>query len=93
MAHFAVAECTLPRHRATRAVSDHSNGGFMHRRLLMALLPLLAACASTVPDPVGAPTAPAATTVDQAVAGISVADVERRVGYLASDELRGRDTP
>jgi hypothetical protein len=36
---------------------------------------------------------PAPSAVDRAVATISAADVQRRIAFLASDALRGRDTP
>ncbi|HEX2189068.1 MAG TPA: M28 family peptidase [Longimicrobiaceae bacterium] len=57
---------------------------------------LLAACASP-PAPADTP-APAAAagsgaTLEAAAATITAADMRRRIAFLASDEMRGRDTP
>jgi hypothetical protein len=66
---------------------------------------LLAACAAppapgTTPAPAASTGAPAAATaaVDsaalrQAAAGITAAGLRERIAFLASDEMRGRDTP
>jgi hypothetical protein len=51
-----------------------------------------AACAQATPDIAVAP-APPAVGIDEAVATITVADVQRRIAFLASDSLQGRDTP
>src|SRR5688572_6394440 len=57
---------------------------------IAALLP--AACAQATPDIPVAP-APPAVGIDEAVATITAADVQRRIAFLASDSLQGRDTP
>ena len=60
--------------------------------LLFAVVALAGACAgSSGPAPASSP-APAAG-VDQAAASITPDDMYARIAYLASDELRGRDTP
>lgn len=51
---------------------------------------VLAGCAgATVPPPAE----PRASTIEPAVESINAADVARRIAFLASDDLRGRDTP
>jgi hypothetical protein len=64
----------------------------MRRSALFMTVILLAACGGSLPAPV-AVAEPAASSIDDAVSSITAADVQRRVEYLASDELRGRDTP
>ncbi|HEX6308387.1 MAG TPA: M20/M25/M40 family metallo-hydrolase [Longimicrobiales bacterium] len=64
----------------------------MQRRTLTpVLLSLaLAACgAATASSPAPVP----GGGIDDAVASITASDVQRRIAFLASDELRGRDTP
>ena len=51
---------------------------------------VLAGCAGAAVPP---PAAPRAVTIEPAVESINAADVARRIAFLASDELRGRDTP
>lgn len=66
----------------------------MQRRgFLPAIVPLLlSGCAgAAVQAPLPPSTAPVA--VDAAVETITAADVRRRIAFLASDELQGRDTP
>ena len=59
----------------------------------------LAACAAPVstpapaPAPMGAAAPAAGLTVDQAAATITPADVYARIEFLASDQMRGRNTP
>ena len=57
----------------------------------------LAACAAPVSTPAPAPapaaTAPSGLTLEQAAATITPADVYARIEFLASDRMRGRDTP
>lgn len=64
--------------------------------LFVAAAALLSACASSgSPAPSAAPAArPApAAGVEAAAASITPEDMHRRIAYLASDELGGRDTP
>jgi hypothetical protein len=64
------------------------------RPVLWFMVPaLLSGCAGTAMAPPAAPEPPAATTIESAVESISVADVERRIAFLASDDMKGRDTP
>ena len=59
---------------------------------IFSAIALVAACASSSgPAPAVAP-APAAG-IDQAAASITPDDMYARIAYLASDELKGRDTP
>lgn len=63
------------------------------RGVFQLLLPLLCAgCATTAAPPAATPV-PGADAIDRAVASINATDVQRRIAFLASDELRGRDTP
>ncbi|MGH7465509.1 MAG: hypothetical protein ACREK1_10065, partial [Longimicrobiales bacterium] len=63
------------------------------RTFLPVIVPmLLCGCAgAAVQAPV--PAASVETRVDAAVESITAADVQRRIAFLASDALRGRDTP
>lgn len=67
----------------------------MHPRrfLILAVSAVLTACGTTAaPAPSSIPV-PAAAGLDGAAAGIAPAGVLRHIEILASDELRGRDTP
>src|SRR5690606_28135892 len=81
--------CTLP---CPRGHPEH--GGHMSRHRSVPLLSILAlaACSTAATPPSDSP-APTGVTVEAAAATIDPADVDRRINYLASDELRGRDTP
>ncbi|HEX6135830.1 MAG TPA: M20/M25/M40 family metallo-hydrolase [Longimicrobiales bacterium] len=63
----------------------------LRRTLTSALLSLAVAGCSATTTPPAAP-APGGG-IDDAVASINPTDVEQRIAFLASDELRGRDTP
>jgi Peptidase family M28 len=73
----------------------------MTRRIpvpFFAALAALAACAAPVSTPATSPapaasTAPAGLTPEQAAATITPADIYARIEFLASDRMRGRDTP
>jgi hypothetical protein len=56
---------------------------------------LLSACATAAPAPPATATAPAAdrAMVARAAETITAAGMERRIGALAADSMRGRDTP
>ncbi|HUE76555.1 MAG TPA: M20/M25/M40 family metallo-hydrolase [Longimicrobiales bacterium] len=63
-----------------------------HLALIALLIPLLAACGG--PDaPLPPAPAPASSAVADAAASITAADMARRIGVLAHDSMRGRDTP
>jgi hypothetical protein len=66
----------------------------MRRRPVLFFVPaLFAGCAgAAVPTP-SVPGPSAAFTIEPAVETISAADIQRRIAFLASDELAGRDTP
>lgn len=66
----------------------------MRRRPALFFMPvLLAGCAgAAVPTP-SVPGPSATFTIDPAVESISAADIQRRIAFLASDALAGRDTP
>jgi hypothetical protein len=53
----------------------------------------LTACAAPVVPPVPAPQAAAAPAAPRGAATITAGDMYSRIAYLASDALRGRDTP
>jgi hypothetical protein len=69
----------------------------LSKRFTFAGIIVVAACgggATTVSVPSATQPVPVPTTaVQRAQATITAADVQRRVGFLASDALRGRDTP
>jgi len=79
----------------------------MGRSLLISSIAALAVACTSGPRPAPAPparppaavtttaraAAPDAAALDAAAATITPADVHRRLAFLASDELRGRDTP
>lgn len=56
------------------------------------LLPLLVACTAPVPQPSARPSA-AGEPLAAGAATITAADMYARIGVLADDSLRGRDTP
>jgi hypothetical protein len=62
-------------------------------RPIAVILILTAAACAGVPSPPAAAPVPSPEAVRQAAAAIAADDVLRHVEYLASDELRGRDTP
>jgi len=66
----------------------------MRRRPVLFFVPaLFAGCAgAAVPAP-SVPGPSATFTIEPAVETISAADIQRRIAFLASDELAGRDTP
>lgn len=66
----------------------------MHLRLVPLVTTLsLAACVSTPVARTTAVPVPERVGIEEAVATITIDDVRRRVAFLASDELKGRDTP
>jgi Zn-dependent M28 family amino/carboxypeptidase len=73
--------------------TEHSRGMMRTRVWSGALLFAgMAACAPAGPA-VAPPVAPAAAGLAAAEATISATDVYNRIAFLASDEMRGRDTP
>jgi Zn-dependent M28 family amino/carboxypeptidase len=54
---------------------------------------LLAGCAAASVAPPTPTPGPATATIEPAVETITAADVATRIAFLASDDLRGRDTP
>ena len=61
--------------------------------LMLTAITLSAACASSgSPPPAAAPPVPV-VGIEQAAASITPADMYRRIAWLASDELGGRNTP
>jgi Zn-dependent M28 family amino/carboxypeptidase len=59
----------------------------------LALAVLFSGCAGAPVVPATAPEPTALASIEPAVESISAADIERHIAYLASDELKGRDTP
>jgi Zn-dependent M28 family amino/carboxypeptidase len=54
---------------------------------------VLSGCAGAAIAPAPAAEPPVEATIEPAVESISAADVARRIAFLASDELKGRNTP
>jgi Peptidase family M28 len=79
----------LPRSALPAATTSRSRGA----RSTSLLLLLLAGCSGATGTTMQTVAMPAPAAADRAAATISAADVQRRVSFLASDAMRGRDTP